>query len=285
MSMIKKKETSIIDLNIAQRVKGMRQSQGISQEELAERADLSGRQIRYIESGQKIGIKSLKKISHYFNISIDELIGKRNSVEFRILKGDYNNVAEEEIIRSLYYQKQKIIENEANEIWIGTPTIATPLTITITDEDYIQKEIILPYWQESFNSRVLSLRKNIMQKNVKVNSMFFIDLTLKRFQVKAKLHSIDILKSLYKTGQIELKYLLSDEMDDFDKKLFSFAISFSNKDIYIMRASQIMQVNQIGYDIFFGLNKELENFINLFRFYWEKAKKITPNELLKKMYK
>ena len=61
---------------VGKRVKEVRKQKGISQEELAERADLSAQYISQIETGRKRGsLPTYNKLAKALDVSIDELTG------------------------------------------------------------------------------------------------------------------------------------------------------------------------------------------------------------------
>lgn len=61
---------------VGQKIKSIRESQGISREQLAERLNLSSYSIRNFEQGQRaINFKNLSKFAQALNVSLDELVG------------------------------------------------------------------------------------------------------------------------------------------------------------------------------------------------------------------
>ena len=66
-----------MNLLFAERLKYLRKEKGLSQKELAEKIQITQRKISYLETGQlEPDLKTLWKISSYFEVSCDYLIGK-----------------------------------------------------------------------------------------------------------------------------------------------------------------------------------------------------------------
>ena len=64
-------------LLFADRLKSLRNEKGLSQKELANALNLTQRKISYLETGQlEPDLSTLWKISSYFEVSCDYLIGK-----------------------------------------------------------------------------------------------------------------------------------------------------------------------------------------------------------------
>lgn len=69
---------NILKLNIAKKIKKLRQEKGISQDRLSKLADLSLNTIVNIEAGNNPNptIETIEKIAKAFGVSIDELLKK-----------------------------------------------------------------------------------------------------------------------------------------------------------------------------------------------------------------
>lgn len=66
-----------MELRFAQRLKTLRKEKGLKQSELAQALNVTQRKISYWENGQlEPDLLTLWKISNYFGVSIDFLIGK-----------------------------------------------------------------------------------------------------------------------------------------------------------------------------------------------------------------
>lgn len=67
---------------LSDKVKKLRESKGITQQELADKINLSQSTIGMIESGKKIGSPStLKKIADFFNVTVDYLLTTEEKLE------------------------------------------------------------------------------------------------------------------------------------------------------------------------------------------------------------
>lgn len=97
-------------------LKELRQSSGLTQNELAKKLGVSDSTIRMIELGQRKGSnKVVTKIADYFNVSLDYLNGRTNKTsdneKTKMIDEFLNDLIDEGIIKDI-----KDIDNETSEM-------------------------------------------------------------------------------------------------------------------------------------------------------------------------
>lgn len=102
---------------IGRRIKEVRRAQGISQEKLAELADLSTQYMSQIETAaRKASLTSLVKISNALNVSLDELLYGNRPDRPGEMQSELNSILsdcdayEKRVLYELIVQSRKILK-------------------------------------------------------------------------------------------------------------------------------------------------------------------------------
>ena len=102
---MKKSKHQELARNIGRQVHALRRQNGLTQEELAERADLSPSHISRIETGKKLpGTNALSKIANSLGATVDALLGSTSSFDLNANYTDMNS-----LLNSCTLRERKIL--------------------------------------------------------------------------------------------------------------------------------------------------------------------------------
>lgn len=104
---------------VGQKIKSIRESQGISREQLAEKLNLSSYSIRNFEQGQRaINFKNLNKFAQALNVSLDDLVGNEYNKSKLELENALQNGADNisNLISNFKDLTKKEVANNFNEL-------------------------------------------------------------------------------------------------------------------------------------------------------------------------
>ena len=104
---------------VGQKIKSIRESQGISREQLAEKLNLSSYSIRNFEQGQRaINFKNLNKFAQALNVSLDDLVGNEYNKSKLELENALQNGADNisNLISNFKDLTKKEVVNNFNEL-------------------------------------------------------------------------------------------------------------------------------------------------------------------------
>ena len=88
---------NIIDYcKVGGRIRNAREKKGLTQEQLAERTELSASHVSHIETGSsKLGLPALVRISNTLNVTVDSLLQDNSSVRFNVYLDAISNILKE----------------------------------------------------------------------------------------------------------------------------------------------------------------------------------------------
>lgn len=104
---------------VGQKIKSIRESQGISREQLAKKLNLSSYSIRNFEQGQRaINFKNLNKFAQALNVSLDDLVGNEYNKSKLELENALQNGADNtpNLISNFKDLTKKEVANNFNEL-------------------------------------------------------------------------------------------------------------------------------------------------------------------------
>lgn len=184
-----------------EKLKELRKSKKLTQEELAEKLNVSRQAITKWESGEGIpDIENLKQISILFNTTIDELVKEEKNID---INNSNNYVKELEIDHSKHFD---ININKCNIINLKSTDIETVKVEIITNEENIDKLFKIKF-DDLYNKLDIDIKNksnNDSIINIYIPNKYIEDIELKSKAKELNLNSIDVVKLEYDGS---LKYL------------------------------------------------------------------------------
>lgn len=89
-------------MNIGDNIKRIREDKGMTQQQVADLANMHRSNYSKVESGQReLSVAALNKIARYFNITLDELVNMEGSVPQEVTIEDKTTVEQVKLIQEL----------------------------------------------------------------------------------------------------------------------------------------------------------------------------------------
>lgn len=187
-----------------EKLKMLRKESNLTQEELAERLNVSRQAITKWESGDRTpDIENLKQISILFNTTIDELI-KENKIVTVESKVQYSYVQELDIDHTKHFDINICKINELNIIANNEETVKVEI---LSNEEDLSESLSVEF-DDLYNNLDIDIKGKTSAKDITIN-MYLPEKYIEDIELNSKIKTLNIsnidLKKLEYDG--DLKYL------------------------------------------------------------------------------